>query len=298
LKFGNMKQVHLVLGSGGARGMAHIGVIEGLLEEGFEIVDVVGCSMGAVVGGIYSAGYLQAYSDWLRGLTKSTVFGLTDFTFTTQGFIKGEKIFQKIQELTGDQNIEELEIPFTAIATDMIRRKEVLYRSGNLFTALRASVSIPGVFVPVIDKNRLLVDGGVLNPLPINHVKKNKDAIIVAVNINALAPNDNNIAQVAKEPASFLDNEFMNKYFSNFVKPKTKAKQKIPQLSVFELVNTSYDYTQDRLAEVMEEIYKPEILVHVPRTSCGTFEFYRAEEMIQMGKEAFQLALKEYRKTN
>ncbi len=293
-----MKQVHLVLGSGGARGMAHIGVIEGLLEEGFEIVDVVGCSMGAVVGGIYSAGYLQAYSDWLRGLTKSTVFGLTDFTFTTQGFIKGEKIFQKIQELTGDQNIEELEIPFTAIATDMIRRKEVLYRSGNLFTALRASVSIPGVFVPVIDKNRLLVDGGVLNPLPINHVKKNKDAIIVAVNINALAPNDNNIAQVAKEPASFLDNEFMNKYFSNFVKPKTKAKQKIPQLSVFELVNTSYDYTQDRLAEVMEEIYKPEILVHVPRTSCGTFEFYRADEMIQMGKEAFQQALIEYRKTH
>jgi NTE family protein len=293
-----MKQVHLVLGSGGARGMAHIGVIEGLLEEGFEIVDVVGCSMGAVVGGIYSAGYLQAYSDWLKGLTKSTVFGLTDFTFTTQGFIKGEKIFQKIQELTGDQNIEELEIPFTAIATDMIRRKEVLYRSGNLFTALRASVSIPGVFVPVIDKNRLLVDGGVLNPLPINHVKKNSDAIIVAVNINALSPNDNNIAQVAKEPASFLDNEFMNKYFSNFVKPKTKAKQKVPQLSVFELVNTSYDYTQDRLAEVMEEIYKPEILVHVPRTSCGTFEFYRAEEMIQMGKEAFQQALKEYKKTH
>jgi NTE family protein len=293
-----MKQVHLVLGSGGARGMAHIGVIEGLLEEGFEIVDVVGCSMGAVVGGIYSAGYLQAYSDWLRGLTKSTVFGLTDFTFTTQGFIKGEKIFQKIQELTGDQNIEELEIPFTAIATDMIRRKEVLYRSGNLFTALRASVSIPGVFVPVIDKNRLLVDGGVLNPLPINHVKRNKDSIIVAVNINALAPNDNNIAQVAKEPASFLDNEFLNKYFSSFVKPKTEPKSKVPQLSVFELVTTSYDYTQDRLAEVMEEIYKPEILVHVPRTSCGTFEFYRAEEMIQMGKDALQLALKEYRKTN
>jgi NTE family protein len=180
----------------------------------------------------------------------------------------------------------------------MIRRKEVLYRSGNLFTALRASVSIPGVFVPVIDKNRLLVDGGVLNPLPINHVKRNKDAIIVAVNINALAPNDNNEVQVAKEPASFLDNEFMNKYFSNFVKPKSKSKQKVPQLSVFELVNTSYDYTQDRLAEVMEEIYKPEILVHVPRTSCGTFEFYRAEEMIQMGKDAFRQALKEYKNTH
>lgn len=288
-----MKQVHLVLGSGGARGMAHIGVIEGLLEEGFEIVDVIGCSMGAVVGGIYAAGYLQAYSDWLRGLTKSTVFGLTDFTFTTQGFIKGEKIFQKIQELTGDQQIEDLDIPFTAIATDMIRRKEVLYQSGNLFTALRASVSIPGVFVPVIDKNRLLVDGGVLNPLPINHVKRNKDAIVVAVNINARASNENNPVQVSKEPASFLDNEFLNKYFSSFVKPKTKSK--VPQLSVFELVNTSYDYTQDRLAELMEEVYKPEILVHIPRTSCGTFEFYRADEMIEMGKLAVMDALKKYR---
>jgi NTE family protein len=291
-----MKQVHLVLGSGGARGMAHIGVIEALIEEGYEIVDVVGCSMGAVVGGIYSAGYLQAYSDWLRGLSKSTVFSLTDFTFTTQGFIKGEKIFQIIQELIGDQLIEDLPIPFTAIATDMIRRKEVLYKSGNLFSALRASVSIPGVFVPVIDKNRLLVDGGVLNPLPLNHVNRKKDSIVVAVNINSLPPNDHNVIQVSKEPASFLDNEFMNKYFSSFV--KTKNRTKVPQLSVFELVNSSYDYTQDRLAEVMEEIYKPEVLVHIPRNSCGTFEFYRADEMIEMGRNALIEALKKTKESN
>ena len=139
-----MAKVHLVLGAGGARGMAHIGVIEELEKEGHEIVDVVGCSMGAVVGGIYAAGYLNEYKDWLLTLTKSTVWGLLDFTFTSQGFLKGEKVFDTILEMTGPLKIEDLNIPFTAIAAEVRRKEEVVFKKGDLYQALRASISIPG----------------------------------------------------------------------------------------------------------------------------------------------------------
>ncbi|SIR01629.1 NTE family protein [Pontibacter lucknowensis] len=133
------RAVHLVLGSGGARGLAHIGVIEVLEEEGFEIVSVAGCSMGAVVGGLYAAGYNQAYKEWMLTMTRSAVFNLLDFTLTRQGFIKGEKVFNVLREVTGAQEIQHLKIPFTAVATDMLRNEEVHYTSGDLYKALRAS---------------------------------------------------------------------------------------------------------------------------------------------------------------
>jgi len=142
------KKVHLVLGSGGARGIAHIAVIEELQKAGYEIIEVIGCSMGAVVGGIYAAGHLPEYKKWLLGLSKKDVFDLLDFTFAKQGFVKGEKLFAKHVEVTGEEKIEDFPIPFTAVATDMRQHKEVHFNKGDLYKALRASVSIPGFFVP------------------------------------------------------------------------------------------------------------------------------------------------------
>ncbi|HBQ61358.1 MAG TPA: esterase, partial [Balneolaceae bacterium] len=158
------KKVHLVLGSGGARGIAHIAVIEELEKAGYEIVEVIGCSMGAVVGGIYAAGHLPEYKEWILGLNRKGVFDLLDFTFAKQGFVKGEKLFAKHIEVTGNENIEDFDIPFTAVATDMRHHKEVHFKKGDLYKALRASVSIPGFFVPVVEDGKVLVDGGVLNP--------------------------------------------------------------------------------------------------------------------------------------
>jgi NTE family protein len=177
------KKVQLVLGSGGARGISHIGVIQMLEEEGYEIVEVYGCSMGAVIGGMYCAGFLKPYTDWLTGLTKSAVYNLFDITFSMQGFVKGERIFGVLEQMAGKKQIEDLPIPFTAVATDMLSRTEVHFTTGDLYKALRASTGIPGVFKPVADNKSLYVDGGVLNPLPVNLVKRRDDAIIVAVDL-------------------------------------------------------------------------------------------------------------------
>lgn len=287
------KKTHLVLGSGGARGIAHIGVIELLEQQGFEIISVTGCSMGAVVGGMYCAGHLQTYKDWLLTLNKSKVFNLFDFTFTMQGFLKGEKVLAQLESFTGKQNIEELKIKFTAVATDIINRKEVHFTSGNLYRALRASIGIPGVFTPVQEEETFLVDGGVLNPLPLDLVNKKDDELIVAVNLNG------NYERRRKEPeaplveAAPVTRDWL-KSFSLPGRKKTSSSKNV-SLSVFDLVNTSYDFTQDRLTELMIQTYPPDLYIEIPRNSCAVYEFYRAGEMIDIGKKAF---LESYNKLN
>lgn len=282
-----MKNVRLVLGSGGARGMAHIGVIEELEKEGFIISEVVGCSMGAVVGGIYCAGYLADYKHWLIKLSRLDVFRLLDFTLSAQGFVKGERVFKAIEEFIGDHKIENFKIPFTAVAADITYEKEVHYRSGSLFRALRASIAIPTVFTPVKEGKSQLVDGGVLNPLPMNLVKKEPGDRIVAVNLNANIPYTPNNFVAEKEPAAYL--KMFNAIQSSFPKFDSKT-DNIENLGLFDLLNKSYDLTQDRLTELMIDIHKPDLVVNVSRDACGVFEFYRANEIIEAGRKAFHSA--------
>ena len=284
------KKVHLVLGSGGARGIAHIAIIEELEKQGYEIIEVIGCSMGAVVGGIYAAGQLPEYKKWLTSLSRRDVFELLDFTFTKQGFVKGEKLFAKHLEVTGKFNIEEFEIPFTAVATDMKNNEEVHFKKGDLYKALRASVSIPGFFVPVVDNGRVLVDGGVLNPLPINLVEKEEEAIIVAVNLNGrYNPKYNS----KSEPDRIQE---MQQWFENLlpdsVKEKRKKKEK-PEpeeasFSLIELMDSTFSFTQDRLTELMIDVYKPDKLIEIPRNASGIFDFYHASEILEIGKKSYQ----------
>ncbi|MFT3843517.1 MAG: patatin-like phospholipase family protein [Lacibacter sp.] len=286
------KKAHLVLGSGGARGIAHIGVIEQLEENDYEIISITGCSMGAVVGGMYCAGYLKTYKDWLLTLNKSKVFNLFDFTFTMQGFVKGEKVLAQLESFTGKQNIEELRIKFIAVATDIINRKEVHFTSGNLYKALRASIGIPGVFTPVQEDETFLVDGGVLNPLPLDLVNKKEDEYIIAVNINGYSETKQ------KEPVSSPEAKPVTRdWLQSFTLPgrKKSTVSKNVSMSVFDLVNTSYDFTQDRLTEMMIKTYPPDLYIEIPRNSCAVYEFYRAGEMIEIGKKAF---LDSYNKLN
>jgi len=282
-----MKNVRLVLGSGGARGMAHIGVIEELEKEGFIISEVVGCSMGAVVGGIYCAGYLADYKHWLIKLSRLDVFRLLDFTLSAQGFVKGERVFKAIEEFIGDHKIENFKIPFTAVAADITYEKEVHYQSGSLFKALRASIAIPTVFTPVKEGKSQLVDGGVLNPLPMNLVKKEPGDWIVAVNLNANIPYTPNNLVAEKEPAAYL--KMFNAIQSTFPKFDSKT-ENIENLGLFDLLNKSYDLTQDRLTELMIDIHKPDLVVNISRDACGVFEFYRANEIIEAGRKAFHSA--------
>jgi len=285
------RPIRLVLGSGGARGMAHIGVIEELERQGYHIAEVVGCSMGAVVGGIYAAGYMSEYKHWLISLTKLDVFKLLDFTFSTQGFVKGERVFKAIEQLIGDHQIENLKIPFTAVAADVTNQREVHYTSGSLFHALRCSIAIPTVFTPVANGKSLLVDGGVLNPLPLNLVgRSNDDELIVAVNLNARTASAKREAIIPEpEKAAYL--KMLNAFKTQILKFDQKAEERVEKFGFFDLITRSYDLTQDRLTELMVTIYKPDVLIEISRESCGVFEFYRANEIIEEGRDACRNAL-------
>jgi len=159
-----MKTVSLVLGSGGARGLAHIGVIRWLEENNFDIKSIAGCSIGAVIGGVYAAGKLDEYEQWVRAITKIDLIALLDLSWEKTGLVRGDKLINTLIDLVGQQLIEDLPIPYTAVATDIQGQKEIWIRSGSLFDAIRASISIPLFFTPFKYNGIDLVDGGVLNP--------------------------------------------------------------------------------------------------------------------------------------
>lgn len=280
------KSVSLVLSSGGARGVAHIGVIEGLLEHGFDIASISGSSMGAVVGGVYAAGKLPEYKEWVCNLDKIDVFKLLDFTLSTQGFVRGERVFNEMKKFISDCNIEELEIPFAAVATDIVNKKEVVFESGSLYTALRASAAIPSVMTPSIIENIELVDGGVCNPLPINHVKRAQSDILVVCDVNADVPSG--LKQKKIEDESRFK-PLMAKWNNLFPKSENN---KSKRLSMFELFTRSVDMMQDAITEQTIMQTNPEIVVRISREACGTFEFHRSSELIEYGKREFVKSMK------
>jgi NTE family protein len=290
-------KIRLVLSSGGARGMAHVGVIHGLQEQGFDVAEIAGASMGAVVGGVFAAGKLDAYAEWLLNLDKMDVFKLVDFTFSTQGFVRGERVFNELKKIVGDQNIEDLPIPYTAVATDMNKREEVALREGNLFQAMRASVAIPTVITPLQLGDRMLVDGGVLNPLPIQYVSRKGDDLLVVVNVNADIP----YQKPLPTPQMLKEEELYQQKVSSFRKrlialqARQKETEKVDKkVGYFDLLINSFDLMQDRLADMLIEKHQPDIIVNISRASCGTFEFYKAAQMIEEGKRAFEIAFEKW----
>jgi NTE family protein len=207
-----------------------------------------------------------------------------------QGFVKGEKVFKAMEEFIGDHQIENLRIPFTAVAADLFNKKEVHYRTGSLFKALRASIAIPTVFTPVINGRSQLVDGGVLNPLPINLVRKEEGEIMVAVNLNANIPYG--VGNLVVEKAAYL--KMLDAIRSTLPRSENKNESTVENLGLFDILNKSYDLTQDRLTELMLEVHQPDIVVNISRDACGVFEFYRANEIIDEGRKAFHRAYVQY----
>ncbi|WP_210757933.1 patatin-like phospholipase family protein [Croceimicrobium hydrocarbonivorans] len=275
------QKVHLVLASGGARGIAHIGVIERLEAAGNEIVEVAGCSMGAVVGGLYAAGKLKEYTEWLLELQRTDVFRQMDFTLARHGFVKGEKIFSTIMNLIGPQKIENLKVPFTAVATDLKTGEEVVFKKGDLYQAMRASVSIPGIFTPVSYEERkghLLVDGGVVNPLPLNQIKAPEGHVVVAVDINATGPKP----AIMKKDEEDQDRGWLNINLNFF---KSNSGNQDPGL--MDIISASYEHMQNQLILRDLATYKPEYLIRIPRSTCGVFDFHMAEDLIEVGRKAY-----------
>lgn len=293
------KNIALVLSSGGARGLAHIGVIDELVERGYQINSIAGSSMGALVGGLYATNNLDKFRDWIVTLDKLAIFKLIDFTFSSQGFVKGEKIFHRMQKMgmIPDINIEELPIKFTAIATDIINNHEVIFDSGDLHKAIRASISIPNVFTPVNDNESVLVDGGVLNPMPINRIHRTKGDILIAVDLNSLEPYTKPILSIkekSKKTHSEKTLKLINKWdevFGTHHSEKPKKSKSKSKLSYFDILAASVQLMQARLTQQSIENYKPDVLVNISKNSCTVFEFYKGNEMIAYGREACKLAL-------
>jgi NTE family protein len=279
------KNVALVLSGGGARGLAHIGVIEELEKQGYKISSIAGTSMGALVGGVYASGKLQEFKKWITGLSRHEMFLLVDFTFGGGGIIKGEKVLSAMKEFIPDKNIEDLRIPYSATATDIIKHEEVVFRTGSLYYAIRASIAIPSVFTPVLKDDSVIVDGGVLNNVPISNVERNGNDLLVVVNVNADIPQ-----KAIKEPKKELQKKesaylkWIND-FAEFV-GKNHPKEKKESLSFLTLIDKTIYTGMQKLAHHSITQGKPDILVNISRHSSGTYDFYKAKELIETGRLA------------
>lgn len=301
---GKKKTVSLALGSGGARGLAHIGVIQVLHEEGFDIANIAGSSMGACVGGIYCANQLETFTDWVVTLNRRETIRLMDFTMSTQGVIKGEKVLEHLKGLLGEIRIEDFDIPYTAVATDVKTKQEVWMRKGDLYSVIRASSSIPTLMMPSKLGDRLLIDGGVLNPLPIEPLVPSTTDLLVAVNINANADghvrhSDVDVSEFTnrghtEEETKAYSTRMVNtvKSWLNMSKSENTDSEQNTTLNYLGMLNKTYDFMQDRLCEQSIEIHKPDIVINIPRHVGTTLEFYRAEEMLEEGRTAAKKAIR------
>lgn len=284
--------VSLVLSSGGARGIAHIGVIEELERQGFEIKSIAGSSMGALVGGIYASGNLQVYKDWMCTLDKMAVFNLVDFTLSANGLVKGNKVIKELKKIVPDEKIEDLPIFYSAVATDIKNKKEVVFEKGSLFEAIRASISIPTVFKPYKLDGMALIDGGVINPIPINRVKRRKDDLLIAVDVSAPYSLENKVSgeKLLAEKNSELS------YFSFLMKKGFMFLPKVidKQLNYYSLLSESSSLMIQQISAMTIKMYPPDILIKIPINSYGVFHFYKSDEIIKVGELATRQALNEY----
>jgi len=291
----NKKRVSLVLGSGGARGYAHIGVIEELEKNGYVIESISGSSMGALIGGLYACGKLQEYKEWVLGLDILNIAKLLDFSFLSGGMMQGDKVFRKIQEMVGEVNIEDLPIKYTAVATDLVKQKEVWLQKGDLLDAIRASIAIPTIFTPKKINNRYLIDGGILNPLPIAPTVSDDTDITIAVNLNAYNAKKYNI----KIPKKEVEKE--NRFKDIFIELKQKtgnffekeSKSEFDKMNMFAIIGKTIDIMQNSVLECKMAGYSPDIMINIANDACDFYEFNKAFEMIEFGIVATKEKLKE-----
>ena len=305
--------VALVLGSGGARGYTHIGVIDEIESRGYKIVSVSGCSMGAIVGGFYSAGKLPEFRKWSTSLSYMDVIRLVDFSFISKGAIQGDKVFNLLAEMLDGQLIEDLEMPFTAVATDLVNSKEVWFQRGPLEQAIRASAAIPSLIKPVEWDGKIYVDGGVLNPLPIAPSVSAHADHIIAVDLNSDVPLINGVIEESRkafESEKAQREELKRDWFDSVV---DKAGQWISSamtdsgdtaieekasvtanLGKLEILYQMFEVMQASLSQYKIAGYPPDLLVRMPQNCCEMYEFHRAQEMIDLGREVARQALDAY----
>jgi NTE family protein len=262
-------KISLVLSGGGARGYTHIGVIKELKRQGFKIISIAGTSMGALIGALEACGKLEIYENWVTNIDVMDMVKFLNNPFSKNGWLNSDKIFNKIKELVGDYNIEDLPIKFTAVATDLNKKKEVWFQKGPLWDAVKASASIPGIFPPVKIDNMQLVDGGVLNLMPVAPVMSDMSDFIVAVSLYGKDKNIKiNISEEVKKKQSVMA-EVWNKIFKEKRDP----------------MNKSIDLMMDTIFRYRKAEYTPDIEIEISQNIAKWYEFHRAVELIKIGEK-------------
>lgn len=286
--------VALVLSSGGSKGLAHIGVINELENQGFQISSISGVSIGSVIGGLFAMGKLSEYTDWVKTLNKKAIWGLMDFTISSHGLLKGEKAINKMKEFIPDVLIENMNIPFVAVAADILNEEEVIFKSGSFYDAIRASIAIPTIITPVKYKDTILVDGGILNPVPIEHVTRNENDVLVVVSLygEKMIVSENSNVKKNTTTKSSQYTGLLNS-FNTLIHTGDKK-----SLGYFSLLTATTSAMVHKLAKQNIERWKPDILIEIPMDSSNTFDFHKAKELIEMGKRRANKEILKYMNSN
>ena len=279
-----MKDIALALSSGGARGLAHIGVIEELEAQGYHITSMAGCSMGALIGGVYAAGKLEEFRDWMKTIDKKKMLELTDFSLSLNHLVKGTRIIKAIMEFVPDVRIEDLPIPYCAVATDWISGREVVIDKGSLFEAIRASISLPTFYEPVRRDGMILIDGGVVNPIPMNRVQRHQGDLLVGVDVSG------------------------HDYKAQWEKMKKQAekqkhdkslKAKLLDMIIPDNIEFNYYTLLSRTSSIMirqnsllmAQLTKPDILIDIQMSRYGSFDYDKSERLINIGRNKARKSL-------
>jgi NTE family protein len=283
------KNVALVLSSGGSKGLAQIGVIKELERQNFKIQSISGSSIGSVIGGLYAMNKLPEFTAWVKTLDRKTVWGLMDFTISTNGLLKGVRALEKMKTFIPDVNIEEMQISYSAIATDILNEKVEVFSSGSFYEAIRASIAIPTLMTPVISGDKILVDGGVLSPIPIEYVNRQPDDILVVVNLYGDKKDD-----LTDSTSTGNTQHKVNP--NNFLKNITKIVDTGDKRNMwyFSLLKATTMSMIHKMAQQTIEIFNPDIIVNIPYDAADTMDFHKAEELIRLGEVIAEKAITEY----
>ncbi len=267
------KDVALVLASGGAKGFAHIGAITALEERGYRITSIAGTSMGALIGGMYATDYWDEAKEWFYELDRQKIWSLLDFTWSINSLVKGEKLIEEMKDVVPEVDIENLRIPFCAISTDLKTGEEVIFRDGSLYNAIRASISLPVIFSQVANDDQLLVDGGLVNGLPLNRVQRKSGDILVAVNL---------------DDYEWHDPEDV-KYTGHF--PKVRTKINALSNNHINMLRRSLTISIRQNIMLSMQLTPPDIYLNVDLKDFGSYDYDKAHEIARLGYEQMMALL-------
>lgn len=275
-----MKDIALVLSSGGARGLAHIGAIEELEAHGYHVTSVAGCSMGALVGGIFAAGKLEEFRMWMKEVDRWTLLKMIDPSLSLNHLIDGTKVMETLNTIVPDVNIENLPIPFCAVSTDWERGEEVVFRKGSLLEAIRSSISLPGFFNPVRPDGRILIDGGVLNPIPLDCVARKEGDLLVGIDVSGHDYDGQRRSQLALSAR--------RKRSRN---PLKRLMPDVSNVTYISLLTRASSLMIRQNSKLMVELMKPDILVDIQMSRYSGTDYDKSEQLIAIGRRTTRKVL-------